>query len=307
VRGVLKRNEPLAPYTSWHIGGPADLYYRPRDLEDLVEFLGTLPSDIPLIWLGLGSNVLVSDAGIRGVVIHLLTSVDNALSSTALPIQMIPKEVFQSTGDIVRAEAGVTAAKLAKFCIKHGLTGAEFFAGIPGTVGGALAMNAGAWGGETWRQVVKVEVINRRGERSFRDPEDYHIGYRSVVGLKAAEEWFVAGYFQFQAGDSEGSNQKIKALLKQRNERQPIGVFSCGSVFKNPDNHYAGQLIEELNLKGYAIGDAEISSKHANFIVNRGQARANDVWQLIRHIQTLVLAKHQIELHTEVKFLGEFP
>jgi UDP-N-acetylmuramate dehydrogenase len=291
VRSTVKRHELLAPYTTWHVGGAADYYYRPQDIEDLSDFLKEISPQMPITWLGLGSNVLISDQGLPGVVIHFLSSGAN---------------ILQEDPTMVKVCAHIPAAKLAKFCVKAGLVGGEFFAGIPGTIGGALAMNAGAWGSETWEHVVRVEVINRLGERTVRYPKEYQIGYRSVLPLENREEWFVAGYFQFNQGESVESQAQVKSLLKIRNEKQPIGVFSGGSVFINPEPHYAGQLIESADLKGYCIGDAEVSQKHANFIINRGKASAGDIWQLIKHVQQVVKDKHNIELKTEVKILGEF-
>lgn len=294
MRGIVKLQEPLAPYTAWHIGGMADRYYRPADLEDLSSFLASLAPDEPITCLGLGSNVLISDAGIRGTVIHLL-----GVSST---ITVLEAETRTAAGTRVRAEAGLTCAKLAKFCAKEGLQGAEFFAGIPGTVGGALAMNAGAWGFDTWKNIVEVELMNRRGQRVLRSPSEYTVSYRSVQG--PAEEWFIAGHFQFAAGDPSHSTAKIKTLLQQRSASQPIGVFSCGSVFKNPEGDHAGRLIEAANLKGFRVGDAQVSPKHANFILNLGNARAQDVLDLIHHIQAVVFRETQIYLQPEVRILG---
>ena len=309
MRSIVKYNEPLAPYTTWHVGGVADCYYRPVDIEDLIECLQDIPQNMPITWLGLGSNVLISDQGLRGAVIHCLSS------STKTPLlgqELIQLSIFPGSkklsheAEIVRAEAFVPAAKLAKFCAKTGLVGGEFFAGIPGTIGGALAMNAGAWGSDTWQHAIGVEVVNRRGERRFRPRETYEVGYRSVTSLEQEEEWFVAGYFQFEKGDAKAAQDKIKALLQLRNQQQPIGVFSGGSVFMNPYPQHAGQLIEASNLKGYSIGGAEVSSIHANFILNRGKASANDIWQLIKHVQSVVKATHNIDLKTEVKMLGVF-
>jgi UDP-N-acetylmuramate dehydrogenase len=287
MKGILLYNERLAPYTSWHIGGLADRYYNPTDNEDLAEFLRCLPQNEPLTWLGLGSNVLISDEGIRGTVIHTQGKGQIDLLKTG----------------VVRVEAGVACAKVAKFCAKAGLIGGEFFAGIPGTVGGALAMNAGAFGGETWRQVIAVEAINRQGQRAIRLPSDYQIGYRSVIAPEK-EEWFIAGHFRFEPGDGAASAVEIKRLLRQRSDTQPIGTFSGGSTFKNPSPDHAGRLIEECQLKGLIMGGAQISPKHANFIINLGTATANDVLQLIKHIQETVLREHQILLETEVRLLG---
>ena len=301
MRSSVKHNEPLAPYTTWHVGGNAEYYYRLQDIEDLSAFLKEIPPKLPITWLGLGSNVLISDHGLPGVVIHCLSS---GIKTT--PAQEENLCVLPDNPCIVKAYAHIPSAKLAKFCVKQGLVGGEFFAGIPGTVGGALMMNAGAWGSETWQYVVGVEVINRWGERTRRDPKEYQIGYRHVSLLENREEWFVAGYFQFTKDNTIEAQAKIKSLLKIRNEKQPIGVFSGGSVFMNPYPHYAGQLIESAGLKGLVVGDAEVSMKHANFIVNRGNASANDIWQLIKRIQQVVKDNYNVELKTEVKMLGNF-
>ncbi len=300
MRGVLKYNETLAPYTSWRIGGLADRYFRPADTADLSDFLKTkVKADEFITCLGLGSNVLIPDEGIRGVVIHTLAP------SGSLAIHISERESKQEKV-VLWADAGVTCAKLAKYCAKTGLLGGEFFAGIPGTVGGALAMNAGAWGGETWRLIKQVEVINRYGERTLRFPEEYTIDYRTAKNNNnLSEEWFVAGCFEFERGDSTIATQKIKALLQERSAKQPIGVFSCGSVFKNPEGDHAGRLIEASQLKGFTIGGAQVSPKHANFILNLGNATAQNILALIGHIQAVVLKDHQIQLEPEVRFLGD--
>ncbi len=302
MKGILRFNEPLAPYTSWHIGGPAERYYRPEDWDDLALFLATLPPDEPLIWLGLGSNVLIADEGVKGTVIHTLgmkSSLPVVLKNQAVNNKNDNQnDIKKQDARVIRVEAGIPSAKLAKYCAKESLKGGEFFAGIPGTIGGALAMNAGAFGGETWPRVVAVEVINRRGERKTRTPEEYEVGYRTVKGPK--DEWFIAGHFLFETGDPLESTHQIKQLLRKRSATQPIGVFSCGSVFRNPPNDFAARLIEASKLKGFTIGGAQISPKHANFIINTNDATARDVMQLINHIQERVFEDHQIRLHPEV-------
>jgi len=311
MTSTLKFNEPLAQHTSWHIGGQASRYFRPKTIDDLLKFLPTLPPDEPLIWLGLGSNVLISDEGVSGTVIHTLgmgegnpsiVSEGSQISEHAQAHEKVQGRDRETESVIVRAEAGLPCAKLAKFCVKHGLQGGEFFAGIPGTVGGALAMNAGAFGGETWTVVEKVEVVNRKGQRILRSPKEYKIGYRTVEG--PLDEWFIVGYFRFNRGDAGKASEHIKQLLRRRNETQPIGVFSCGSVFTNPQNDHAGRLIESLNLKGYRIGGAEISPKHANFIINHGDATAKDVLNLIQFVSEKVWEVHGVRLKTEVRLLG---
>jgi UDP-N-acetylmuramate dehydrogenase len=277
---------PMSRHTSWHVGGPADFFFNPRDVADLAGFLRQLPPAIALLWIGLGSNLLVRDGGIRGAVISTHGALGNLerLSATR-----------------VRAEAGVPCARIARQCVKWGLGPAEFFAGIPGTLGGALAMNAGAWGEETWRHVAQVEVIDRHGARRTRMPEDYRVGYRSVVG--PAEEWFVSAQLEFER--KPGVNERaIAELLEKRRETQPIGEWSCGSVFTNPPGDHAARLIETAGLKGFRLGDASVSEKHANFIINHGAARAADIEALIEHVRRTVAQVHHLELATEVRIVG---
>jgi len=293
LNSKVRFNEILAPLTSWHVGGPADQYFRPDTIEELKVFLASLPPNEPLTWLGLGSNVLIHDNGIRGTVIHLLQAGQPSFDTT---------KNNQDEEKIVRVTAGIPCAKLAKFCAKHGLAEGAFFAGIPGTIGGALAMNAGAFGGETWKYVEKVEVIDHQGNLSFRTPKDYCLSYRTAIGPE--NEWFVAGLFRFKVGSTEKVSKEIKDLLHKRNESQPIGKFSCGSVFKNPPNDFAGRLIEASGLKGFQIGDAQISEKHGNFIINHGHATAKDMLALIHYIQEKIWTDHQVRLETEVRMLG---
>lgn len=288
LRGELRENEPLARYTSWRVGGPADRFYRPADLQDLAFFLSTLRQDEPLLWLGLGSNLLVRDGGVRGTVI--------ALAGALGELDYLP-------GERVRAEAGVACAKVARFCADGNLTGAEFLAGIPGTMGGALAMNAGAWGGETWICVETVETLDRHGRRHMREAGEYQVGYRSVIA--PVEEWFVAVTLKLEPGDGAASRSRIRELLAQRAETQPTGVASCGSVFRNPPGDHAGRLVEAAGLKGHAIGGAQVSEKHANFILNTGTATAADLEALISHVRTRVEACFGVRLEPEVRIVGE--
>ncbi len=205
---------------------------------------------------------------------------------------------------LVRAEASIPCAKLAKFCAEKGFSGGSFFSGIPGTIGGALVMNAGAFGGETWTKVVEVEVIDRKGIRSMRSPNEYQISYRRVRANVEKEEWFIAAHFRFDLGVVLEAKDQIKQLLRKRADSQPIGVFSCGSVFKNPPGDHAARLIESCGLKGYEVGAAHISPKHANFIINTGKARAEDVLKIIHHIQKVVFEQKGVKLEPEVKMLG---
>jgi len=242
----------------------------------------------PLYWMGLGSNLLVRDGGIRGTVINTRGRL---------------KEMYLMDSERVYVEAGVPCAHVARFCSDLGLTGAEFLAGIPGTMGGALKMNAGAFGGETWSIVDRVEMINQNGEVTLRGKQEFDVAYRSVKGLDG--EWFLSAQLQLSKGDSEASLQHIKALLEKRNASQPTNKPTCGSVFKNPPGDYAARLIEACGLKGFAIGGAVVSEKHANFIENRGNASAEDIETLISHIQTQVQTQFGVSLQTEVCRVGD--
>jgi UDP-N-acetylmuramate dehydrogenase len=280
-------DEPMAKHTSWHVGGPADVFFTPRDVMDLAAFMRQLPPVVPLFWIGLGSNLLVRDGGIRGAVI----STHGALGA-----------LERSSATRIQAEAGVPCARIARQCVKWGLGPAEFFAGIPGTLGGALAMNAGAWGNATWNHVVEVDVLDRRGTRHTRQAADYDIGYRKVKGPD--NEWFIGARLEFERAPGVNTDA-IRELLDKRKQSQPIGEWSCGSVFINPPGDHAARLIESADLKGFRIGDASVSVKHANFIINHGRARAADVEALIAHVQRTVAKVHGIELCTEVRIVGE--
>ena len=289
LAGKLLLNEPLARYTSWRVGGNADQLYVPANLEDLSTFLQQLPKDAPVVFLGLGSNLLVRDGGVRGTVILM----HNVLTQ------------LKMDGDLVFVEAGVTCAKLAKFCAKEAKQGGEFFAGIPGTLGGALAMNAGCYGTETWNVVERVMTINRSGELNVREQTHFLASYRHV-DMPVADEWFVAAWLKLPNGDAAESAQKIKTLLAQRLNSQPLNLPSAGSTFRNPAGDFAARLIEASGLKGYIIGGAQVSEKHANFIVNIGGANALDIELLIKHMRETVLAKFSVALQQEVKVIGEY-
>ncbi len=281
------RGEPMSRHTSWHVGGPADLFFTPHDEADLATFLRSLDASIPILWIGLGSNLLVRDGGIRGAVIDTHGVFDQ----------------LQRVGeDEVWCGAGVACAKLAKQCIKWGLGPAEFFAGIPGTLGGALAMNAGAFGGETWNHVVSVATLDRTGARRERNASEYSVGYRHVAGPE--NEWFLGARLKFEPRPGV-SNEDIRMLLARRKATQPIGEWSCGSVFTNPPGDHAARLIDSCGLKGFRIGGARVSEMHANFIVNDGTAMASDIEQLIAHVMHTVRDRHGVELKPEVRVVGE--
>ena len=286
-RGELRENEPLSRHTVWGIGGPARRFYAPADLTDLCAFLAGLPDDEPVFWLGLGSNLLVRDGGIDATVIYTGAGLAG---------------IERTDATRVRAEAGAACPKVAKICAEFGLAGAEFFAGIPGTVGGALAMNAGAFGGETWRIVRRVDSADRGGRVHSRTPDQFRVGYRSVEGPD--EEWFVAAELDLSADEPAAIKQRVRTLLKRRGDSQPMGYRSCGSVFRNPDGDFAARLIEASGLKGLRVGQAAVSEKHANFILNLGSASASDVESLIGTIQRRVLEDHGVELVPEVRVVG---
>lgn len=294
VRGVFKYNEPMAKHTSWRAGGVADRVFVPADIEDLRHLLESEPGGMPVSFLGLGSNLLVRDGGYRGTLV---------LTHAAL--KQICVEPTASGVPAIYAEAGVAAPKLARFAARHGLVGAEFLAGIPGTVGGALAMNAGCYGAETWETVAQVLVIERGGAFVWREPGDFEIGYRHVQARFPAYQGFAAARFLFRAGDGAQSQQTIKNLLQRRIASQPLNLPNAGSVFRNPPNDFAARLIERSGLKGFRIGGAEVSTKHANFIVNVGQATARDIESVIDTVQREVQQRFGIDLIREVRIIGE--
>ena len=288
LKGLLLKEEPLSKYTSWRVGGPAERMYIPENKADLVAFISGLPADEPIYWMGLGSNLLVRDGGVRGTVINTRSRL---------------KEMYLLDDQRVYVEAGVPCPHVARFCAEQGLLGAEFLAGIPGTMGGALKMNAGAFGGETWGIVDQVEMINSQGYVNSRDKQQFEVAYRSVKGM--VDEWFLSAQLVLQPGDSDASVVQIKALLEKRNNSQPTNKPTCGSVFKNPPGDYAARLIEACGLKGFQVGGAVVSDKHANFIENQGNATALDIENLIDHIQQRVRQQFGIELQTEVCRVGD--
>ncbi|MDR2016078.1 MAG: UDP-N-acetylmuramate dehydrogenase [Burkholderiales bacterium] len=295
LRGDLRFDVAMARHTSWRVGGLAEMIYTPVDSEDLAHFLRQLPADVPVTVLGLGSNVLIRDGGIRGVVV--LTH--DGTSAMRL----------EDDGTIY-APAGLTCAKLARLAAAQGKIDAAFLAGIPGTVGGALAMNAGCYGSETWTYVLRVEVVTRAGERCVRTADEYDISYRQVQRKEPSlPEIFTGAWFRFATGDVqsvETAQAEIKTLLAKRLVSQPLELPNAGSVFRNPSGDYAARLIESCGLKGLTVGGASVSEKHANFIVNpKGAARAADIETLIAQVQQRVEMKTGVRLQPEVKILGE--
>lgn len=286
AQGELRWHEPMCRHTSLRVGGPAERFYKPASLEDLSAFLAQLDHDTPVFWFGLGSNLLVRDGGLPGVVV-----------ATGGVFMMLEN----AGSHCIEAGASVACTQLARQAIRWGYGPSEFFAGIPGTLGGALAMNAGAHGGETWDRVRGVTTIDRHGTVHERSPAEYEIGYRHVQG--PPDEWFVGASLAFDAA-ADASMATLQAMLARRKDTQPLGLPSCGSVFRNPPGEHAARLIESAGLKGYRVGGAEVSEKHANFIINRGNASAADIEALIAHVQQAVRARHGVELLHEVRIVG---
>jgi UDP-N-acetylmuramate dehydrogenase len=292
LRGNLALDAPLAKHTSWRAGGGADIVYTPADRDDLAAFLRQLPIFEQVTALGLGSNTLIRDGGVRGAVVLMHN----------------PGGVLAVADGMIYAEAGVACPKLARFAALHDCGEVEFLAGIPGTVGGALAMNAGCYGGEIWSYVARVEVLQRDGSFAVRTLKDYAVGYRSVRRFdgRALSELFTAAWFRFPTGNKKGARDKIRELLARRLATQPLDMPNAGSVFRNPPNDHAARLIESAGLKGYAVGGARVSEKHANFIVNpERRASAADIEAIILHVQRIVAEKTGVELEPEVRIIGE--
>ena len=291
LRGELRRDEPMRRHVSWRAGGRAARFYVPADLDDLAAFLRRLPAAEPVLFVGLGSNLLVRDGGWRGtVVLTHAASKRPALAGEGL----------------VYAEAGVASPKVARLTALQGLAGAEFLAGIPGTVGGALAMNAGCFGAECWDIVERAVTIDRSGDVRERPKQDFEIGYRHCALKGGGEEWFAAAYFRLQRGDGAASRARIAELLARRIATQPLQLPNAGSVFRNPAGDHAARLIEACGLKGLARGAARVSEKHANFIVNpKGAASAADIEWLIDTVRSTVREKLGVALVPEVRIVGD--
>ena len=292
LRGRLAGDVPLARYTTWRCGGPGDRVFVPADRDDLAVFIRGLPAGEPLTVIGLGSNLLIRDGGVRGTVIVLHAAL-NAL---------------ELRDGAIYAEAGVASPKVARFAARHGYADAEFLAGIPGTVGGALAMNAGCYGGETWHHVARVEIVTRAGAIEVESASAYATGYRTVRRTDGGlpDGVFTAAWFAFPIGDGREARERIAEFLRRRLATQPLNLPNAGSVFRNPPGDHAARLIESCGLKGYAIGGARVSEKHANFIVNPdGRARAADIEAIIAHVRATVRAEKGVDLEPEVQVIGE--
>jgi UDP-N-acetylmuramate dehydrogenase len=292
TRGAVTDHEPMSRHVSWRAGGAATRFFQPQDLDDLRAFLPTVAADEPILMVGLGSNLLVRDAGFKGTVI-LTTPLLGGIKLDAEP-------------SVVVAGAGAASPHVAKFAAKNSLEGAEWLAGVPGTIGGALAMNAGCYGTETWDQVVDCVTVDRKGQLHTRVPADFEIAYRHVEPKTATtEEFFVSARFRFKPGNADAAQSRIKELLAKRMASQPLDKPNAGSTFRNPPGDHAARLIQSCGLKGYTIGGAQVSQKHANFIINLGDASARDIEQLIRHMQDTVRRQTGVELIQEVRIVGD--
>ncbi len=289
LEGVLLHDEPMSKHTTWRVGGKAEMYFVPKDKAALVQLMCQLPSNIPVFWFGLGSNLLVRDGGIPGMVICTLKSLGL---------------IERVSEDTVYAQAGVTSAKLAKYCARHGLEGAEFLAGIPGSFGGAVAMNAGAFGGDTWTMIKRIECLDRDGNIRWYNKDEIDHAYRHVA--LPNESWIVGAEIKLTPIKGLDLARRIRELLKTRGVSQPVQTANAGSVFKNPENDHAARLLEQAELKGTRIGGAHFSEKHANFIVNDGTASAIEIESLIEVGQKTVQARFGVLLSPEVRIVGEF-
>jgi UDP-N-acetylmuramate dehydrogenase len=293
LHGRMRQDEPMDRHVSWRAGGRAKLFYQPASVPDLCAFLRTRPVGEPILFVGLGSNLLVRDGGFDGAVVF-----------THRALTGIRQEGGSQLRPTFHAGAGVPAPHLARYVTKHGGAGAEWLCGVPGTIGGALAMNAGCYGGETWNHVIAAETVDRNGNVRLRQPTEYDVGYRHVTLKESSEEWFISGVFVFERGEEAPAMKRMKKLLSQRVASQPLEQPNAGSVFRNPPGDFAARLIESCALKGVNIGGAQVSPKHANFIVNTGGATAADIESLMDLVQTTVRLRTGVDLVREVRIVG---
>jgi UDP-N-acetylmuramate dehydrogenase len=296
VRGEVRNNEPMSRHVSWRAGGVAKHFFKPADLADLQAFMPTVAAGEPIMFVGLGSNLLIrGDENAGGF--------DGTVVMTTPVLSGVELDAADAT--VITAGAGVASPHVAKFAARNHLAGAEWLAGVPGTIGGALAMNAGCYGTETWDQIAHCTVIDRAGMLHERTKADFITSYRHVEPRAAREEWFVRASFRFVRGDAVTAQARIKELLAKRMASQPLDKPNAGSTFRNPPGDFAARLIESCGLKGFTIGGAQVSAKHANFIINLGDATAGDIEAMIDHMQATVRAKTGVELVREVRIVGK--
>jgi UDP-N-acetylmuramate dehydrogenase len=289
LQGTLQKEQPLARYTTWRTGGPAELLLTPGSTQDIQLVFQSLKDGVPITWLGLGSNSLILDDGIRGLVVVMQGAKLNQLTFL--------------DNHCVKADAGVACGQFARMCARNSLIGAEFLAGVPGTIGGALRMNAGCYGGEIWQLVNSVELVTVKGQLLSKNADEFEVAYRYVDLQQDA--FFLSASLHLKPGDKAQSLEEIKQLIAKRNLSQPTNLPNCGSVFRNPEGDYSARLIEACGLKGYSVGDAQVSEKHANFIVNNGKASSADILTVINYVREQVNIKQGVDLIQEVKVLGE--
>lgn len=287
----VKLNEPMENHTSLHIGGKADFFVLPKSVEELRNvILLCKDHSISYYIIGNGSNLLVSDKGYRGLIIKLGENFSAA-------------EV--KNGGIITAQAGILLSKLANIAAEHGLSGLEFASGIPGTLGGAITMNAGAYDGEMKQCLIKARLLNENGEIIELTTKQLQLGYRKSI-LQLLPYVVLEADILLIPGDKEQIRQKMNMLNKQRREKQPLEKFSAGSTFKRPEGYFAGKLISDAGLKGYTVGDASVSEKHCGFVINNGHATAKEFLTVMKDVSRIVYEKFGVRLEPEVKMLGDF-
>lgn len=283
-------DEPMKKHTTFRLGGPADYFLSPSDPDQIREIIHICREEgIPWFVLGNGSNLLVSDQGYRGVVIQIYKNMNQ----------------ITVEGTRIYAQAGALLSAVSKKAMEAGLTGMEFASGIPGTLGGAAVMNAGAYGGEMKDILVSVTVLTDEGEQKVLKAEELNLGYRTSI-IKERGYIVLEVVLQLESGDRDAIRERMEELKVQRVTKQPLEYPSAGSTFKRPEGYFAGKLIEDAGLRGYRVGGAQVSEKHCGFVINTGDATTSDVVQLIHNVQNIIWNKFKVKLEPEVKFLGDF-
>ncbi|NLM12390.1 MAG: UDP-N-acetylmuramate dehydrogenase [Epulopiscium sp.] len=288
-KNLIKINEPMKDHTSFKAGGCADFFIAPENLNQLIKLINFLKENqIPYYIMGNGSNLLVRDKGFRGVIVQIYKNMSDV----------------KIEGEEVWAEAGILLSTLSTKVMHSHLTGFEFASGIPGTLGGAVYMNAGAYEGEMKQVLVSADVIDEEGNIITLTNEELKLGYRSSI-LQEKRYIVLSAKLKLKKGNIDEIRERINYLTEQRKAKQPIDMPSAGSTFKRPKGYYAGKLIMDAGLRGYSIGDAQVSEKHCGFVVNKGNASAGDIIRLIHHIQNTVKEKFGVLMEPEVRIIGE--
>jgi len=287
----IKLKERMENHTTLHIGGPADYFVTPAGTEEIIEVIRLCNEEgMPFYVMGNGSNLLVSDDGYRGLIIKIAEDFS---------------EIWVNEDGTVTAQAGILLSKLANVIAKHSLTGFEFASGIPGTLGGAVTMNAGAYGGEMKQCLTSVKVLDRNGNVLTLSRDELELGYRTSI-LQKKNYILLEATMKFETGNQQEIFAKMQDLNRQRREKQPLEKFSAGSTFKRPEGYYAGKLISDAGLRGYQVGGASVSEKHCGFLINKDNATAKDFITLIQDVTRIVYDKFGVTLEPEVRFLGDF-